>query len=476
MKVKSFLVGCLTLFLSNGLWAQDDPVVMTINGKPVLRSEFEYSLNKNNSLGNTDRKAIDEYVDLFVNYRLKVEAALDAHLDTLSSFRKEFRMYRDQQIRPLMIDSTVWESSIREEYNRYVSFIGEKGLVYPAHIFVRVGQKATTAERNAAKTRIDSIYNMLNLGVEFSFMAKDCSEDVATGRKGGDIGWIAPKQTLKEFEDVAYSLKKGEYSKPFLSTIGYHIVLVKDKKPAQSYEELRGDIVAYLERSGRREALINQVIDSMARTNGQVMTAEQVMDRETEKYSALDSNLKYLIKEYHDGLLLYEICQRNIWNKAESDTVGLEGFFKKNKKKYVYKEPHFAGAVYQCREEEQLKQVRKLLKITPEGQWVTAVRTTFNTDSLPQVRIEKKVFKKGENSRVDYLVFKSEKEPKQNKTYPYSDVYGRMLKKKPKYWTDVRSEVVADYQDYMEREFVKQLRDRYKVVVYDNVLKTVNKH
>lgn len=476
MKVKSFLAGCLALFLSSGLWAQDDPVVMQINGKPVLRSEFEYSLNKNNSLGDANRKNIDEYVDMFVNYRLKVEAALDARLDTLSSFQKEFRMYRDQQIRPLLMDSTVWESDIREEYNRYVSFIGEKGLVFPAHIFVRVGQKATAAERDAAKARIDSIYNMLNLGVDFAFMAKDCSEDVATGRKGGDIGWIAPKQTLKEFEDVAYSLKKGEYSKPFLSTIGYHIVLLKDKKPAQSYEELRSDIVTYLERSGRREALINQVVDSIARSNGKVMTADQVMDSEAEKYSASDPNLKYLIKEYHDGLLLYEVCQRNIWDKATADTIGLENFFKKNRKKYVYKEPHFAGAVYQCREKGQLKQVRKLLKNTPEVQWVTAVRSAFNTDSLPQVRIEKKIFKKGDNARVDYLVFKSGKEPKQNKTYPYNDAYGRVLKKKPKYWTDVRSEVVSDYQDYMEREFVKQLRSKYKVVVYDNVLKTVNKH
>ena len=76
---------------------------MTINGNPVLRSEFEYSYNKNNSEGVIDKKTIDEYVDLFINYKLKVAAALDAKLDTATSFKQEFAMYRDQQVRPTLV-------------------------------------------------------------------------------------------------------------------------------------------------------------------------------------------------------------------------------------------------------------------------------------------------------------------------------------------------------------------------------------
>ncbi|MDE5948539.1 MAG: peptidylprolyl isomerase, partial [Prevotella sp.] len=72
----------------------DDPTVMTINGQPVTRSEFEYSYNKNNAEGVIDKKTVDEYAELFVNYKLKVAAALDARLDTLFSFRKEFAQYR----------------------------------------------------------------------------------------------------------------------------------------------------------------------------------------------------------------------------------------------------------------------------------------------------------------------------------------------------------------------------------------------
>ena len=66
---------------------KSDPVIMTINGNPVLRSEFEYSYNKNNSEGVIDKKTIDEYVDLFINYKLKVAAALDAKLDTATSLK-----------------------------------------------------------------------------------------------------------------------------------------------------------------------------------------------------------------------------------------------------------------------------------------------------------------------------------------------------------------------------------------------------
>lgn len=97
------LTGLLSLAGIIVLAQQNDPVVMHINGHPVTRSEFEYSYNKNNSEGVIDKKSVADYVPLFVAYRLKVEAAMDARLDTTQSFQREFASYRDQQIRPAMI-------------------------------------------------------------------------------------------------------------------------------------------------------------------------------------------------------------------------------------------------------------------------------------------------------------------------------------------------------------------------------------
>ena len=113
-------ISVLIAMLLNGsmVFAQSvDPVIMTVNGKPVLRSEFEYSYNKNNSDGVIDKKSVDEYVDLFVNYKLKVEAALDAHLDTMKSYQNEFASYRDQQIKPSIITDSDIENEARHIYD-----------------------------------------------------------------------------------------------------------------------------------------------------------------------------------------------------------------------------------------------------------------------------------------------------------------------------------------------------------------------
>ena len=137
----------------------DDPVIMRVNGQPVLRSEFEYSFNKNNADGVIDKKSIEEYVDLFVNYKLKVAAALDAHLDTLSSFKKEFAMYRDQQIRPTLITDDDVEAEARKIYTSTQQRIDAGGgLRDLSHILLRLSQKATDAEEKTVKERIDSIY------------------------------------------------------------------------------------------------------------------------------------------------------------------------------------------------------------------------------------------------------------------------------------------------------------------------------
>ena len=131
-----------------------DPVIMTINGQPVPRSEFEYSYNKNNGEDVIDKKTVAEYADLFINYKLKVCAALAAHLDTAKSFRDEYTMYRDQQVRPTMVTDADVEAEARKVYDRAKEQIGEQGLIQPAHILIQLSTKATQAEQDKAKARI----------------------------------------------------------------------------------------------------------------------------------------------------------------------------------------------------------------------------------------------------------------------------------------------------------------------------------
>lgn len=473
MKSK-LLIGAM-LLCGNIVFAQvDDPVVMKINGQPVSRSEFEYSFNKNNSEGVIDKKSVDEYVDLFVNYKLKVEAAKEARLDTLKSFLNEFAGYRDQQIRPAMITDADIEAEARRIYEETRSRIdGNGGMTKPAHILVMVKQKADEAQQKAAKERIDSIYNALQNGADFAELAKKCSDDKGTAANGGELQWIAKGMTLKEFEDAAWALEKGQMSKPVLSPAGWHIILLKDKGNFFDYDSQRADIVRYIEQRGLREKIIDNKLDSIGKA--QNTTAEKVLEAKRLELEANDSDLRNLIKEYYDGLLLYEISNRTVWEKAAADEAGLVAYFKKNKKNYKWDAPRFKGIAYHVKDQADVKAVKDAVKGLPFDQWADKLRKTFNNDSILRIRVEKGIFKQGDNALVDREVFGVDTIAKGLKDYPIDAVYGQKLKA-PKEMTDVKAQVLADYQDALEKEWVEGLRRKYDVEIDEEVLKTVNKH
>ena len=194
MKIGAMIAALL--MAAGAATAQDDPTVMTINGQPVARSEFEYSYNKNNAEGVIDKKTVDEYVDLFINYKLKVAAALDARLDTMASFKTEFAQYRDQQIRPTFVGDADIEAEARRVYDNTKRAIGPRGLVRPAHIFLYVGQKATDAERQKVKERIDSIYAALKGGADFAETAKSLSQDPGSAGRTTATTCPAPRSPV----------------------------------------------------------------------------------------------------------------------------------------------------------------------------------------------------------------------------------------------------------------------------------------
>ncbi len=454
--------------------AQTDPIVMRINGKAVPRSEFEYNYNKNNTDGVIDKKSVEEYADLFINYKLKVEAALDAKLDTLTSYQQEYRTYRDQQLRPLLVTPAAEEQEVRNYYDQMLAQLEGKQLLELAHIFVHLPQQSDATAQAAAKARIDSIYAVLQGGKDFAEVAAEASDDRGTAARGGVIGWIGPHQLLKEIEDKAYTMTTGEVAEPTLSTVGWHILKLMDQRPLEPYDTLAPRIRQFLESRGMRERLATQAADSISKSTGK--SVEQVMDEQAERVAAEDEELRYLFQEYHDGLLLFEICQRQVWEPAAKDTVALERYFKKNKKAYAFKKPHFSGALLQAVSPAVLARATKALKGKNEDLWASVIKQQFNADSV-QVRFERRVFEQGENAMVDSLAFGIKQgKTRPSKKYPAAAVLGRKLKKGPRLWTDVGPQVVTDYQALKEQEFVEQLRRRYKFEVYKQVLNTVNKH
>ncbi|HEY9550740.1 MAG TPA: peptidylprolyl isomerase, partial [Prevotella sp.] len=276
--MKSKMLFATMLFFVSMAQAQVDPIIMTINGQPVTRSEFEYSYNKNNAEGVIDKKSVDEYVDLFINYKLKVVAAEAAHLDTLSSFKQEFATYRDQQIRPAIIGDADVEAEAKRLYEQARSRVdGMGGLVKPSHILIAIPQKASKVEERAAKLRADSIYSVLKRGEDFATLAKTYSKDPGSARNGGELPWIEKGQTLKEFDEKIFSMKKGEMSEPFLTAAGYHIVLLKDRRNFFPYDSLRAEILQFIDQRGLREEIINHKLDTLAKAAGNGTTPDDVL-------------------------------------------------------------------------------------------------------------------------------------------------------------------------------------------------------
>ena len=462
------------LWWGSPIHAQTDPVLMTVNGKPVTRSEFEYSYNKSNGENVVDRKSVKEYVDLFINYKLKVEAALDAKLDTMESFRKEFANCRDQQIRPSFVDKDDVEGQAKKVYNDYRQRVdGNGGLVKPAHILVMLRQKTDKAKVAAAKVRIDSIYNALQAGADFGGMARRLSDDKGTAQQGGELPWIEKGQTFKEFETQAYSLQKGQMSKPFESPAGWHIILMKDRRMCLPYDTLHASILQFVERRGMIEKIINQRIDSIAKSDN--TSTEDVLTERLKQLETQQPNLRYLIQEYHDGLLIFAMSNQTVWEKAQNDKEGQEQYFKANRKRYKWTEPHYKGIAYHTRDKADVAAVKKAVKGLPFSKWADVLRTTFNQDSILRIRVEKGIFVKGDNKTIDRMVFKTGEETKPLKDFPYDAVYGKKLKA-PQEASDVSALVLADYQEYLENKWVETLRQKYTVTVNEDVVQTVNNH
>ena len=474
MKLK-ILFAALTVCGTMGAQT-DDPVVMVVNGEPITRSEFEYSFNKNNSEGVIDKKSVDEYVDLFINYKLKVAAALDAKYDTLTSFKTEFAQYRDQQVRPAFVTDADMEAEAHKIYNKTVEQIGPDGMIRVAHILIRAQQQAPQSEWDAAKVRIDSIYNALKNGADFEELAKRVSQDPGSARQGGLLPFVQRGQLVKEFENAAYALQPGEMSGVIQSPYGYHVILMKERKMLEPFEYHHDAIVRYMEQRNVRDQVATQKVAQMVKDSNGKVTEEELLSKKAEELSAQDPDMKYLIKEYHDGLLLYEISNQLVWDKAAKDEAGLANFFKKHKKNYAWDEPRYKGMAYHVKEQGDVKAVANCVKKLAFDKWAEALRSTFNADSVIRIRVEKGIFKKGDNALIDSAVFKKDTTVTHMKDYPIDAVYGKILKKGPEDYNDVRGLVVADYQEALEKEWVADLRRKYVVKVNEDVLKTVNKH
>ena len=144
-------------------------------------------------------------------------------LDTLASFRNEFRSYRDELVSKRLIDQHYIDSTAQARYNRELQLLDGKDLLTVSHILLRVPTLAGPEERQKIAARADSLYRLLAGGADFGTLARQYSEDLASKNNGGLLPIVTAGATLKAFEDKVYALREGELSLPFQTEVGYHI-------------------------------------------------------------------------------------------------------------------------------------------------------------------------------------------------------------------------------------------------------------
>ena len=474
MKKNAFFAASLLMGLAAQAQTVDDPVLMHVNGSPVTRSEFEYSFNKNNADGVLDKKDVADYVQLFVDFKMKVEAAKDAGYDTLTAIRRELNGYREEMVLPTLVDSGYIERVARETYDNTAKRFDGQDLLTASHILIMMRQNATPEQQTTAKARIDSIYQALLAGADFAELAQKYSDDKGSARQGGKLPQFGKGMMVPKFEAAAYALQAGEMSKPVESDYGWHIIKMHERHPFESYEYHHDKIIQFLEQRGVKEASANALVDSLAKQEG--VERNVIINRYYDELMSKDLDSKYLAQEYYDGTLMYEISKNEVWEPAAKDEVGMTQYFMENRSKYTWDEPHYRGIVIHAKDKKVLKLAQKLTKGVPEADWAKTIVTALNNDSVKVVRVEQLgVFSQGDNKAIDMLVFKSKKDYKPMKDYPITGVVGKKLKQ-PETYMDVRGQLATDYQQMREKQWVEGLRKRYTYDVNEAVLNTVNKH
>ncbi len=226
---KTLLILC-ALGLGQSLVGQKlaDKVLFTVANDTVRAEEFMAVYNKNRDIGEEiDPKTPEEYLELYVNFKLKVYQAKELGRDTLESFKREFRNYRNQLAKPYLSDKDVTAELIKEAYTRM------KQDVRASHIMIALPKNPSPEDTAVAYKEIIDLKKRLEKGESFESLARNFSDDTYSAKNGGDLGYFTAFDMVYPFETAAYETKSGEISAPVRSQFGYHLVKPTDKRPAR---------------------------------------------------------------------------------------------------------------------------------------------------------------------------------------------------------------------------------------------------
>jgi len=205
------------------------PAVETLGTTPVPAEEFAYVYRKNNSSAPEygTRPSVQEYLNLYTNFKLKVIEAEQRGLDTTQAFKRELDGYKQQLAQPYLTEKSVTDQLVREAYERMSKEVNA------SHILLRLPAEPTPTDTLAAYQKIMVLRQRVSGGENFEQVAREVSEDPSARENGGKLGYFTAMQMVYPFETAAFKTQVGQVSQPVRTRFGYHLIKVNDVRPAQ---------------------------------------------------------------------------------------------------------------------------------------------------------------------------------------------------------------------------------------------------
>ena len=260
-KMKSLCLFLILSFVSlQFISAQktSDKVLLSINNHKITAEEFERIYNKNNQVGTAERETVENYFDLFLKFKLKVYAAIDAGLDTAASFKNELKGYRDQLAKGYLTDTVMLNKLVKEAVFR------TENQVCVSHYMVQLSANASPADTLAAYNRIMEVRKRILNGEPFEKVAQESSDDPNAKNNKGYLGCFAALRVPYVFENAAYNTPIGEISQPVRTRFGYHLIKVINKRSAPGEVKVAHIMVAVpVDADSAKQAEAKKKIDDL---------------------------------------------------------------------------------------------------------------------------------------------------------------------------------------------------------------------
>ena len=636
------------VFLSFNLFYGQEKPILKIDDDEVYISEFEQIYWKNKKENIATKEDLDNYIQLFVNFKLKVKAAEEMGLDTSKKFKDELAGYRVQLERPYLIDTSINENLINEAYYRTVNEVSashimvqlspnpnpkdtlaafrkiedirlkinsgiasfeelaeevsedpsakfNKGnlgyfnafkMVYPfecaayntpvgkiskiirskygyhlvkpnnirkakgrtrtSHIMITINPK--TKDIKAAENKINSIYEELTLqNKTFEALANEYSEDRKSAKRGGEIGWVSSADNFyPSFKETVFSLKEDEeFSKPFQTPNGWHIVkrlefepigdlnsmryelknkiqkdsraqktkasfinklkaeyntkesfkpkilfdLVKKKginnqnfkefndnkvlkTPILTFNDLSFsniDFIQYLIKGNLYKKCINNI--DLLKNHFQKFVAKELIEYEKTQLEKKHPDFRALMKEYRDGILLFEISDQKIWSKAVKDTTGLKKYFNNNRTLWQYPN-RINGTLFTSNSK---KIINRAYKLIVKGRVNNdSIIALLNKEDALNISYKEKNIDdfKNYNTNFDNLNDGANKPIFANGKW-YLFFVKEKLVTRTKEFNEAEGIIVSGYQSFLEESWLRSLKEKYNIEINYDILYSI---